>query len=52
MLKPLTVQATTNCRKLFERWEYQTILAVSQETCMRVKKQELEPCMDKLIGSK
>ena len=31
--------------------EYQTILPVSWETCMRVKKQELEPCMGKPIGS-
>ena len=44
--------AMTKCRKLFKRWECQTILPVSQEICMRVKKQQLEPCMDKLIGSK
>ena len=29
MLKPLTVWNTTNCRKLFKRWEYQTTLPVS-----------------------
>ena len=34
MLKPLTVWITTNCGKLFKRWEYQTTLPVSQETCM------------------
>ena len=40
-----------NCGKLLKRWEYQTILPVSQETCMQVKKQQLEPCMEQLIGS-
>ena len=30
----------TNCGKLPERWEYQTILLISWETCMRVKKQQ------------
>ena len=29
MLKPLTVWIVTNCGKLLERWEYQTILPVS-----------------------
>ena len=29
-----------------------TILPVSWETCMRVKKQELELCMEQLIGSR
>ena len=37
--------------KLLERWEYQTLLPVSWETCMQVKKQQLEPCMEQLIGS-
>ena len=32
------------------RWEYQTTLPVSWETCMQVKKQQLEPDM-KLTGS-
>ena len=40
------------CEKLLKRWEYQTILPVSSETCMRVKKQQLELCMEKLIGSR
>ena len=30
--------------KLLKRWEYQTILPVSWETCVQVKKQQLEPC--------
>ena len=37
--KPLTVWIIKNCGKLLKRWEYQTILPVSWETCMRVKKQ-------------
>ena len=38
-LKPLTMWITTNCGKFLKRWEYQTTLPVSQETCMWVKKQ-------------
>ena len=34
------------------RWEYQTILPVSWETCMQVKKQQLEPDMEQQTGSK
>ena len=30
------------CRKFLKRWEYQIILPVSRETCMWVKKQQLE----------
>ena len=29
--------------KFFKRWEYQTTLPVSWETCMQVKKERLEP---------
>ena len=39
LLKPLTVWITTNCGKFLKRWEYQTTLSVSWETCMWVKKQ-------------
>ena len=42
----------TNCGKVLKRWRYQTFLAVSWETCMWVKKQQLEPCMEQLIGSR
>ena len=52
MLKPLTVWITTNCRKFFKRWEYQTTLPVSCETCMWVKKQQLEPAKEQWTGSK
>ena len=33
--KPLIVWITTNCGKLLKRWEYQTILPASCETCMQ-----------------
>ena len=52
MLKSLTVRIITNCEKLLKRREYQAFLLVSWETGMRVKKQQLEPCMEQLIGSR
>ena len=42
------VWITTNCEKFFKRWEYQTAL----ETCMQVKKQQLEPYMEQQAGWK
>ena len=51
-LKPLTVWVTTNCGKFWKRWEYQTILPVSWDICMQVKKQQLEPVMEQQTGSK
>ena len=48
----LTVWITTNCGKFSMRWEYQTTLPVSWETCMWVKKQQLEPDMEQQTGSK
>ena len=38
--------------KFFQRWEYQTTLPASWEVCMQVKKQQLEPDMEQLTGSK
>ena len=35
-----------------KRWEYQTTWSASWEMCMQVKKQELEPVMEQLTGSK
>ena len=35
-----------NCGKFLKRCEYQTTLPVSWETCMQVKKQQLEPGME------
>ena len=49
-LKPLTVQITTNCGKFLEMGI--PGLPVSWETCMWVKKQQLEPYMKELTGSK
>ena len=46
-LKPLTVWITRNCRKFLKRWEYQNTLPASREICMQVKKQWLEPDMEK-----
>ena len=51
-LNPLTVWNTTNSGKLLKRCEYQTTLPTSWETCMRVKKQESEPYVKQLTGSK
>ena len=43
---------TTNCGKLFKRWEYQTTLLASWEIYMQVKKQQLELDMEQWSGSK
>ena len=52
MPKPLTVWITTNCGKFWKRWEYQTTLPASWETCMQVRKQQLELDMKQWTGSK
>ena len=46
MTKPLTVWITTDCGKIFKRWEYQTTWPSSWEICMQVKKQQLELDME------
>ena len=38
--------------KFLKWWEYQTTLPASWETCMQVKKQQLEPDMGQQTGSK
>ena len=38
--------------KIPKRWEYQTIWPASWETCMQVKKQQLEQDMEQQTGSK
>ena len=43
---------TTNCGKFWKRWEYQTTLPASWETCMQIKKQQLELDMEQQTGSK
>ena len=50
-LKPLTVWITINWKILKEK-EKQTTLPVSSETCMWIKKQQLELDTEQLIGSK
>ena len=52
MLKPLTVWITINCGKLWKRWAYQTTWPASWETCMQVRKQQLELDMEQQTGSK
>ena len=52
MPKLLTVWITTNCGKFFKRWEYQTTWPASWETCMQVRKQQLELDMEQQTGSK
>ena len=46
------VWITTNYGKFFKRWEYQTTWPVSWETCMQVRKQQLELGMEQQTGSK
>ena len=52
MPKPLTVWSTTNCGKFWKRWEYQTTWPASWETCIQVKKQQLELDTEQQTGSK
>ena len=50
--KPLTVWITINCGKFWKRWEYQATWPASWETCMQVRKQQLELDMEQQTGSK
>ena len=52
MPKPLTVWITISCGKFWKRWEYQTTWPASWETCMHVRKQQLELDMEQQTGSK
>ena len=52
MPKPLTMWTTINCGKFFKRWEYQTTWPASWETCMQVRKEQLELDMEQQTGSK
>ena len=51
-LKILTVWIITNCGKFLKRWEYQTTLPAFWETCIHVKKQQLQPDKEQWTGSK
>ena len=44
------VWITTNCGKFFKRWEYQTTVPVSWETCVQMKKQQLELDVEQWLG--
>ena len=50
-LTPLAVWITENCVKFLKKWDYQTTLHVAWETCMRVKKQQLESYVEQWTGS-
>ena len=50
--KLLTVWIPINCRKFWKRCEYQTTWTASWETCMQVRKQQLELDMEQQTGSK
>ena len=52
MPKPLTVWITINCGKFWKWSEYQTTWSASWETCMQVRKQQLELDMEQQTGSK
>ena len=52
MPQPLTVWITINCGKFWKRWEYQTTWPASWETCMQVRKQQLELDIEQQTGSK
>ena len=46
------VWITINCGKFWKRWEYQTTWPASWETCMQVRKEQLELDMEQQTGSK
>ena len=48
----MTMWIITNCEKVLNRWEYQTTLTMSWETCVQIKKPQLKPDMKQQTGSK
>ena len=52
LTQPLTVWITTNIGKLLKRQEHQSTLPASWETCLQVKRQQLELDMEQCTGSK
>ena len=46
------VWITTDCGRFLKRWEYQTTWPASWETCMQVRKQQLDLDMEQQTGSK
>ena len=51
-LMPLTVWITRSYGKFLKRWEYQTTSPASWDSCMQVKKQQLEPDMEQQTDPK
>ena len=51
MPKRLTVWTTINCGKFWKTGEYQTTWPASWETCMQVRRQQLEVDMEQQTGS-
>ena len=50
--KAFDLWITINCGKFWKKWEYQTTWSTSWETCMQVRKQQLELDMEQQTGSK
>ena len=50
--KAFNLWITTNCGKFWKRWEYQTTWPASWETCMQVRRQQLELDTEQQTGSK
>ena len=50
--KLLTVRIAINCGEFQKRWKYQTTWPASWETCMQVRKQQLELDIEQQTGSK
>ena len=50
--KPLTAWITINCGKFWRRWEFQTTWPASWESCMQVRKQQLELDREQQTSSK
>ena len=50
--KAFDLWITINCGKFWKRWEYQATSPTSWETCMQVRKQQLELDMEQQTGSK
>ena len=50
--EPLTVWITINRGKFLKRWEYEITLPAFRETCIQVKKQQLELDVEQQTGSR
>ena len=52
MPKPSTVWITTNCGEFWKRWGYKITWPASRETCIHVRKQQLELDVEQQTGFK